>query len=122
MSKNKALVLIVFSLGLIIVSGLMLLGYGLYQRALDPSFKLFNFKNKPEIYDTQVLAKIQNKNKIIPQKIKIALSLNEWVRDVKTLQNRLVIHITTDLKKDRILILDADTGSIITSINFINEP
>ena len=122
MSKNKALVLIVFSLGLIIISGLMLLGYGLYQRALDPSFKLFNFKNKPEIYDTQVLAKNQNKNKLIPQKIKIALSLNEWVRDVKTLQNRLVIHITTDLKKDRILILDADTGSIITSINFINEP
>ena len=122
MSKNKALVLIVFSLGLIIISGLMLLGYGLYQRALDPGFKLFNFKNKPEIYDTQVLAKIQNKNKLIPQKIKITLSLNEWVRDVKTLQNRLVIHITTDLKKDRILILDADTGSIITSINFINEP
>ena len=122
MSKNKALVLIVFSLGLIIISGLMLLGYGLYQRALDPSFKLFNFKNKPEIYDTQVLAKIQNKNKLIPQKIKIALSLTEWVRDVKTLQNGLVIHITTDLKKDRILILDANTGSIITSINFINEP
>ena len=122
MSKNKALVLIVFSLGLIIISGLMLLGYGLYQRTSDPSFKLFNFKNKLEIYDTQVLAKIQNKNKLIPQKIKIALSLNEWVRDVKTLQNRLVIHITTDLKKDRILILDANTGSIITSINFINEP
>ena len=121
MSKNKALVLIVFGLGFIIICGLMLLGYGLYQRALDPSFKLFNFINDPKIYDTQVLAKIQNKNKLIPKKIKITLSLNEWVRDVKTFQNRLVIHITTDLKKDRILILDADTGSIITSISLINE-
>ena len=122
MSKNKALVLVVFSLGFIIICGLTLLGYGLYQRASDPNFKLFNFKNKSKIYDNQVLAKIQNKNELIPKKIKITLSLDEWVRDVKTFKNRLVIHITTDLKKDRILILDTDTGLIITSISLINKP
>ena len=122
MSKNKALVLIVFSLGFIIICGLTLLGYGLYQRASDPNFKLFNFKNKPKIYNNQVLAKIQNKNELIPKKIKITLSLDEWVRDVKTFKNRLVIHITTDLKKDRILILDTNTGLITTSISLVNKP
>ena len=118
MHKNKALVSIVLILGLVIIAGLGVLVYGLYKKANDPSFNFFNQtaknKNNPAITSQKTITE----NIKFKKNISISLTNGEWVSNMATSQNKIIVHITNKFKKDRLLILDATNGSIISHVKF----
>ncbi len=123
MQKNKALVSLVFGLGLIIMGGLVLLGYGLSQRAKDPNFSFFKSSDEtPE----KINEKISNKKSIstadLPKNISIPLAKGARVSRVDVSDDKIVVHIIDEAKRDLILILDAHSGAVIRRIHFDTTP
>ncbi len=123
MHKNKALVSLVFGLGLIIMGGLVLLGYGLSQRAKDPNFSFFKSSDEtPE----KINEKISNKKSIstadLPKNISIPLAKGARVSRVDVSDDKIVVHIIDEAKRDLILILDAHSGAVIRRIHFDTTP
>ena len=118
MHKNKTLVSIVIILGFVILIGLGLLGYGLFKTVNDPNFRFFtNFIEKPS-NSKKSLNKGRNLGLIFKQNILIQLAKDEWVHGITASMNKVIIHITNQNKQDRILIIDADNGSIVHNIKF----
>ena len=117
MQKNKALVSIVLVLGLVILIGLALLGYGLFKTANNPNFKFFKSTvEKPN--NNKALSIGPSLSPSVKKNILIKLAKEEWVHGVTASMNKVLIHITNKNKQDRLLILDASSGSIIRQINF----
>ena len=118
MQRNKALVSIVLLLGFVIIGGIALLGYGLFEKANNPDFKFF--KNVIETPSNKIKTHVRNSglNTSFRKNISILLAKEEWLREVVTSKNKIILHITNKSKNDRLLILDADNGSIISKINF----
>ena len=108
MHKNKALVSIVLILGLVIIAGLGVLIYGLYKKANDTSFNFFNQtaknKNNPAITSQKTITE----NIKFKKNISISLTNGEWVSNMATSQNKIIIHITNKFKSisDNLLIID----------------
>ena len=118
MHKNKALVSLVVGLGIIIVGGLVVLGYGLNQRASNPDFKFFKTNDTAPAKGSKastVPAQIQAK---LPANVSIPLAQGSWVREIETSGDKIIVHITNEAKRDRILILDAGTGAVLRRIQF----
>ena len=118
MHKNKALVSIVLILGLVIIAGLGILVYGLYKKANDPSFNLFKQTNKKKNISEKISNNTIEGNTKFKKDISIPLTNGEWISSIATSQNKIIIHITNKFKKDRLLILDATNGSIISHVKF----
>ena len=118
MQRNKALVSIVLLLGFVIIGGIALLGYGLFEKANNPDFKFF--KNVIETPNNKIKTHDRNSglNTSFRKNISILLAKEEWLHEVVTSKNKIILHITNKSKNDRLLILDADNGSIISKINF----
>ena len=118
MQRNKALVSIVLLLGFVIIGGIALLGYGLFEKANNPDFKFF--KNVIETPNNKIKTHDKNSglNTSFRKNISILLAKEEWVHEVVTSKNKIILHITNKSKNDRLLILDADNGSVISKINF----
>jgi hypothetical protein len=118
MQRNKTLVSIVIVLGIIIIVGVALLGYGLVQRFHDPEFKFFKSNSNTipkidKIFDTSL-------NALPTQQKKITIPLNkgEWISEMETSENKIIIYVTNKEKNDYILILNSTDGSIILKIYF----
>jgi hypothetical protein len=118
MHKNKALVSIVLILGLVIVVGLGVLVYGLYKKANNPSFNFFQQTTKKKNIPAKTSNETIEKNRKFKKKISIPLTNGEWVSNMTTSQNKIIVHITNKYKNDRLLILDATNGSIISHVEF----
>ena len=118
MQRNKALVSIVLLLGFVIIGGIALLGYGLFEKANNPDFKFF--ENVIETPNNKIKTHDRNSglNTSFRKNISILLAKEEWVHEVVASKNKIILHITNKSKNDRLLILDADNGSIISKINF----
>ena len=118
MQRNKALVSIVLLLGFVIIGGIALLGYGLFEKANNPDFKFF--KNVIETPNNKIETHDRNSgfNTSFSKNISILLAKEEWVHEIMTSKNKIILHITNKSKNDRLLILDADNGSVISKINF----
>lgn len=118
MQRNKALVSIVLLLGFVIIGGIALLGYGLFEKANNPDFKFF--KNVIETPNNKIKTHDKNSgfNTSFSKNISILLAKEEWLHEVVTSKNKIILHITNKSKNDRLLILDADNGSVISKINF----
>tara|TARA_B100000315_G_C14560171_1_gene580113 strand:- start:1368 stop:1706 length:339 start_codon:yes stop_codon:yes gene_type:complete len=108
MQKNKALVSLVMGLSVILIGGFILLVYGLVQQSANPDFKLFK---SSEAVPAELRAKL-------PANISIPLPPGSWVREIEASDGKIIVHVTTEAKRDRILILDAATGVIIRRIRF----
>ncbi len=118
MHKNKTLVSLVVGLGIIIVGGLVVLGYGLNQRASNPDFKFFKTSDTAPAKVSKasaVQAQIQAK---LPTNVSIPLAQGSWVREIETSGDKIIVHIINEAKRDRILILDAETGAVLRRIRF----
>lgn len=118
MQRNKALVSIVLLLGFVIIGGIALLGYGLFEKANNPDFKFF--KNVIETPNNKIKTYDKNSgfNTSFSKNISILLAKEEWVHEIMTSKNKIIVRITSKSKNDRLLILDADNGSVISKINF----
>ena len=118
MQRNKALVSIVLLLGFVIIGGIALLVYGLFEKANNPDFKFF--KNVIETPHNKIKSHDKNSglNTSFRKNISILLAKEEWVHEIMTSKNKIIVHITSKSKNDRLLILDADNGSVISKINF----
>ena len=121
MQKNKALISIVIILGLIIIVGLGALVFGLYQRANDPDFNFFKQDSKKQNFAKETTTNIRERNIKSRKNISIPLGKNEWVSNIATSQNNIIVYITNKFKDSRLLILDADDGSIIRHVEFKNS-
>ncbi|MEE2998605.1 MAG: hypothetical protein VX693_01665 [Pseudomonadota bacterium] len=111
MQRNKALVSIVITLGFIIIGGLAVLGYGLFKKANEPDFKFFKKSvQKPD--------KPLHSNTNFKKSISILLAKKERVHGIATSENKITIHITSENKQDRLLILNANNGALIGQIKF----
>ena len=118
MHKNKALVSIVLILGFVILIGLGLLGYGLFKTANDPNFKFFKSTVEKPNNNKKALSIGPSLSPSVKKNILIKLAKEEWVHEVTTSMNKVLVHITNKNKEDRLLILNADNGSIIRQIKF----
>jgi hypothetical protein len=118
MQKNKALVSIVLVLGLVILIGLALLGYGIFKTANNPNFKFFKSAVEKPNNNKKAFNVGESLNPSIKKNILIKLAKEEWVHGVTTSMNKVLVHITNKNKEDRLLILNADNGSIIRQIKF----
>ena len=118
MHKNKALVSIVLILGFVIIAGLGILVFGLYKKANDPSFNFFKQTNKKKNITEKIPNNPVQENTKFKKNISIPLTKGEWISNVATSQNKIIIHITNNYKKDRLLILNATNGSIISHVKF----
>ncbi len=118
MHKNKALVSLVFGLGFILIMGIVLLGYGLYQRASDPEFKFFKSSNdNPTQISSTVDISADLKSKL-PVNVSIPLAKGSQINKIEVSGKNIVVHITNEAKRDLLLILDAETGTIMRQIRF----
>ena len=122
MHKNKALVSLVLGLSIILVGGLGLLGYGLYKRASNPDFKFFTTNNEEPAKTSKLLGKDSNSNGELPTNISIRLAKGEWVIKIALSDGNIIAHVTSVEKRDRFLIIDAETGAIMRQIRFDHSP
>ncbi|MDP7600484.1 MAG: DUF6476 family protein [Rhodospirillales bacterium] len=106
MQKNKALVLLVMGLSVILIGGFALLVYGLVQQASNPDFKFFK---SSEAVPADVKAKP-------PANISIPIPQGSKVGEIEVSEGKIIVHLTTETRQDRILILDAETGVVIRRI------
>ena len=106
MHKNKALVSLVMGLSVILIGGFALLVYGLVQQANNPNFKFFK---SSESVPANIKANL-------PANISIPIPQGSRVSDLEVSEGKIIIHLTTAAKPDRILILDAETGAVIRRI------
>ena len=98
MHNNKALVSLVFGLGLILIGGLCLLVYGFIQKADDPNFKFF--KNEP----VQASVPASNSSVTQPQNVTIPLPSGSKIKEMAASGNKIILHITTKDEIDQILV------------------
>ncbi len=123
MQKNKALVSLVVGLGLMIIAGLIILVWGLYQKSADPNFKMFSESDdKPALVRSTPAVPPSPTEKPFPANVSIPLPQGYWIEEMEITSGRIIVHITNDTKRDRILILDADTGAVIRRIRFDTRP
>jgi hypothetical protein len=122
MHKNKALVSLVLGLSIILVGGLGLLGYGLYKRVSNPDFKFFTTNNEKPAKTSKLLGKASNSNGELPTNISIRLAKGEWVIKIALSDGNIIAHVTSVEKRDRFLIIDAETGAIMRQIRFDHSP
>lgn len=118
MQKNKGIILIVILLGLVIIAGLILLGYGILQKSKDRDFKLFNISSK-----SQARSVLTSEPNIIIKKpsekqITIPLDKNESVEQVMLSKNNIIVKISDGSKNMRIMILDSGSGTVLKQIVF----
>jgi len=106
MQKNKSLVSLVMGLSVILIGGFALLVYGLVQQASNPNFKFFK---SSEAVPANIKANL-------PANISIPIPQGSRVSELEVSEGKIIIHLTTQAKRDRILILDAKTGSVISRI------
>jgi hypothetical protein len=121
MHKNKALVSLVFGLGIILFGGLVLLGYGLNQRADDPNFRFFKSnESRPAEFSKKPALPTGMKAKL-PINISIPVAKGSRVSKVEASDGKIIVHITNKAKRDLILILDAETGAVLRRIRFVAQ-
>ena len=114
MHKNKVLVSLVLGLGIIIVLGLILLGYGLYQRANNSDYSLFN---KTKLTD-KFSKKNSPRNKY-PLNLVVPLSKKEFIKEIESSNNNLAIYISNQKgTEERLIILDMESSIIKSHIKF----
>ena len=118
MHKNKALVLIVLILGFVILTGLAFLGYGFFKKANNPKFRFFKSTIEKSNNNQKALNKGSGLSTNFKKNILVELAKEEWVREITTSMNKILVHITNKNKQDRLLIIDADNGFIIRQIEF----
>ncbi len=106
MQKNKALVLLVMGLSVILIGGFALLVYGLVQQASNPDFKLFK---SSEAVTSKVKANL-------PVDISVSIPKGSKIGDLEVTEGKIIIRLTSEAKPDRILVLDADTGAVLRRI------
>jgi hypothetical protein len=94
------------------------LGYGIFKTANDPNFKFFKSAVEKPNNNKKVFNIGESLNPSIKKNILIKLAQEEWVHGVTTSMNKVLVHITNKNKEDRLLILNADNGSIIRQIKF----
>ena len=118
MHKNKALVSLVFGLGIILIGGLSLLAFGLYQRASDPDFKFFKTDKEMPVKTSGPSVKLAPTISKLPANISIPLTKGTWVSKIETAGDKIIVHITNEAKRVQLLILDARTGAVVSRIRF----
>jgi len=121
MQNNKGLISIVLFLGLVIIVGLALLGVGIYKRATNQEFKLFKKTSTEAEKHSITYDRIGSIRTKLTNNISIPLKKEEWIQQVTTSKNSIIIHINSKAKNVRLLILDANNGSIISEIKFGNH-
>lgn len=121
MRKNKALISIVIILGLIIILGLGALIFGLYEKAKDPSFSFFKQTALTNNLATGTTNNIVEKNIKSRKNISIPLAKSERVSEIAATDNKIILLITNKFENSRLLILDANNGSVIGHVEFKNR-
>ena len=121
MRKNKALISIVIILGLIIILGLGALIFGLYEKANDPSFSFFKQTALTNNLTTGTTNNIVEKNIKSKKNISIPLAKSERVSEIAATDNKIILLITNKFENSRLLILDANNGSVIGHVEFKNR-
>ena len=121
MRKNKALISIVIILGLIIILGLGALIFGLYEKANDPSFSFFKQTALTNNLTTGITNNIVEKNIKSKKNISIPLAKSERVREIAATDNKIILLITNKFGNSRLLILDANNGSVTGHVEFKNR-
>ena len=121
MRKNKALISIVIILGLIIILGLGALIFGLYEKAKDPSFSFFKQTALTNNLATGTTNNIVEKNIKSKKNISIPLAKSERVSEIAATDNKIILLITNKFENSRLLILDANNGSVIGHVEFKNR-
>ena len=115
MRPNKALVALVYGMGVIIVAGLIALIYGVTQKASDPDFSFFKKSGDAAMPVTATNTKL-------PANVSIPLPPGARIADMQVTGNRIIVQVVEDIdgetKKSGILIIDAQTGDIIKRLNF----
>ena len=122
MHKNKALVSLVFGLGIILIGGFGLLIFGLYQRASDPDFKFFSENSDKPAQISSAANPTPRLNTNLPVNISIPLPTGERIKEIEASGNRIIVHITNQAKQDQIMVLDAETGAVIRRLRFDPQP
>ena len=122
MHKNKALVSLVFGLGIILIGGFGLLIFGLYQRASDPDFKFFSENSDKPAQISPAANPTPRLNTNLPVNISIPLPKGERIKEIEASGNRIIVHITNQAKQDQIMVLDAETGAVIRRLRFDPQP
>jgi hypothetical protein len=118
MHKNKALVSLVFGLGIILIGGISLLAYGLYQRGNDPDFKFFKTASEMSVKAGSQPVKLAPRIPKLPANISIPLAKGTWVSAIESSGSNIIVHITNEAKRDQLLILDVNTGAVLSRIRF----
>ena len=107
MSANKALVTLVIGMGVIILLGLAMLGYGLIQRSTDSSFRFFA---RPASPTTAPLQSGPDLTVPIPPGSSIA--------SVEARGELLMVHVVDEEDRSTLLFIDPSDGRIVKRIAF----
>jgi len=126
----RALKGLVIGMGLLIVAGLVLLVYGLYQKANDPDFVFFKLTDEKS-NTTQVtagtptiappVAATQQVQPSLPQatfgETAIPLSPGDKLSSMIAEGNRLIMHIRNNNGDERVVVTDMNSGALLGAFN-----
>jgi len=107
MSANKALIALVIGMGVIILVGLAVLGYGLVQRAADPSLRFFARPASP------TLATLPS-----GPDLTIPISPGSSIASVEARGELLMVHVVDEEDRSTLLFIDPTDGRIVKRIAF----
>ncbi len=114
----KSLVIV---LGLLIVLGVLLLGYGFYKKATDPDWRLFGV-DMPPVANVQALPNIQPQAKPAPTPQKpfgtISLNLAEGCEITEIIPRRRYVYLMIGPTPEcnRVILFDQEMGLVLGAI------
>ena len=115
----QALKGLVIGMGLLIVAGMVLLVYGLYQKANDPNFKFFTFDDeKSKTAQTESLS-VAPPLATSPRRqsqfgaTAIPLAPGDALISMIAEGHRLIMHIRNGSGDEKVVITDMESGSVL---------
>ncbi|MCW9035172.1 MAG: hypothetical protein OQK35_07395 [Alphaproteobacteria bacterium] len=119
---------LVIGMGLLIVAGMALLVWGLYQKAQNPDFKFFDLtgdgKTKIEFATTAPTPPIAQNNESLQDfgRKTIPLEAGDKLISVTPASQRLVLHIKKTSGQHELVIVNMFTGDILGTLNLKTAP
>jgi hypothetical protein len=115
----QALKGLVIGMGVLIVAGMVLLVYGLYQKANDPDFKFFSLNEEKSNVEQSVAPPVANSPTVTrrPQSsfgnTAIPLALGDSLVSMIAEDNRLIMHIRNSSGSEKVVITDMNRGTLL---------
>jgi len=118
----QALKGLVIGMGLLIVIGMGVLGFGLYKKATDPGFRFFKEASTPEVIaPTMPAAPVASAQPAaIPEAFgtkSVPLAPGETLEGVTPDGNRLILHLKGSDGADSLTIVDMNSGAVLGRLN-----